>query len=99
MGPVSSNALSGMQVAQLRIGAAAHNVANAATAGYQRLRVDAQATPGGVSATVRREPESAPGLYVEDAVEVLAAKQAFMANVAVLRTADRMIGSLLDVLA
>jgi flagellar hook protein FlgE len=99
MSPISGIALSGMSAAQTRLAAAANNIANAGTAGYQRLRVETLPGPGGVSTVVSREPEAAPGLYVEDAVEMLAAKQAFIANALVLRTEDRMIGSLLDVLA
>lgn len=99
MSPISGIALSGMNAAQTRLAAAANNIANAGTAGYQRLRVETLPGPGGVSTVVSREPESAPGLYIEDAVEMLAAKQAFIANALVLRTEDRMIGSLLDVLA
>lgn len=99
MSSISSIALSGLNVAQQRLQAAAHNIANAATPGYQRQRVESLAGPGGVSAVVTRAEESAPGLYVEDAVEVLAATQAFKANLLVLRAEDRMLGSLFDAFA
>jgi hypothetical protein len=69
MSPISGIALSGMSAAQTRLAAAANNIANAGTAGYQRLRVETLPGPGGVSTVVSREPEAAPGLYVEDAVE------------------------------
>lgn len=99
MSAISSIALSGLNVAQQRLQAAANNIANAATPGYQRQRVEAVAGPGGVSAVLTRESTPAPGLYVEDAVEVLAASQAFKANLLVLRAEDRMLGSLFDAFA
>jgi flagellar basal body rod protein FlgG len=99
MSSISSIALSGINVAQQRLQAAANNIANAATPGYQRQRVESVAGPGGVSAVITREAESRPGLYVEDAVEVLAATQAFEANLLVIRAEDRMLGSLFDAFA
>lgn len=99
MSSISSIALSGINVAQQRLQAAANNIANAATPGYQRQRVESVAGPGGVSAVITREADSRPGLYVEDAVEVLAATRAFEANLLVLRAEDRMLGSLFDAFA
>ncbi|GIX35103.1 MAG: hypothetical protein KatS3mg126_0882 [Lysobacteraceae bacterium] len=99
MSSIASIALSGLAVAQQRLSAAAHNIANAATPDYQRVRVESVAGPSGVHAVVRREAEAAPGLHIEDALEAKAAAQAFRANLLVLRAEDRMLGSLLDVLA
>lgn len=97
MAPISSISLSGMQAAQQRLQASAHNVANLQTEDFRRQQVTQQARGegGGVDASTRRA--AVPGAALEaDVVDQLMAKNAFAANVAVFRTADRMAGTLLD---
>ncbi|MFZ4623000.1 MAG: flagellar basal body protein [Rhodoferax sp.] len=96
MASISSIALSGMTAAQAKLGTAANNIANLNTEGFvrQQIRQTAQ-TGGGVSGTV--EPAANPGAALEsDVVSQLQAKHAFLANLAVFKTQDRMAGALLD---
>lgn len=95
MSAIASIAQSGMHVAQQRLDASAHNVANQQTAGFRRQQVEQQAVPeGGVTAQTVRGPE---GVALEqEAVEQISASYAYLANLQVLRTNDRMQGTLLD---
>jgi len=96
MNTTSSIALSGMQAAQTRLQASAHNVANLSTEDFRRQEV--RQTPrsdGGVNAEVERATKTGPAL-LRDVVEQLEAKNAFLANLAVFKTNDRLAGALLD---
>ena len=96
MSSTSAIALSGMNAAQTSLQASAHNIANLGTAGFRRQRVDqAAAADGGVATSLAQEP-AAGDSEVADVVGLLQAKNAFLANLAVFRTADRMTGALLD---
>lgn len=93
---LASIAQSGLQVAQNRLGASAHNVANSQTDGFKRQTVQATAqAQGGVYITFSRAATEGADLN-QEAVDQLSAKQSFAANLAVLKTADRVMGSLLD---
>lgn len=96
MQSTSAIALSGMTAATSRLGAAAHNVANQGTAGFRRaVAADASLPTGGVRAGLERAPE--PGGSIEtDMVGLLSARHAFAANLAVFRTADALLGTLVD---
>ena len=95
MSAIASIAQSGLQVAQQRLNASAHNVANQQTAGFCRQQVEQQAVPeGGVTAQTVRGPEGVA--LEEEAVEQISASYAYLANLQVLRTNDRMQGALLD---
>lgn len=98
MASLSSIASSGLQAAQLRLGASAHNVANLDTPGFRRQTVELQAQPqqGGVRASLGRAQGEGASSLETDAVEQLAATYAFQANLQVLKAADRTLGSLLD---
>lgn len=100
MAPISSIASSGMQAAQQRLQASAHNVANVQTEGFTRLEVvqQARSEAGGVDAATRRAASVGVSLESE-VVDQLSARNAFVANAAVFRTADRMAGALLDIYA
>lgn len=93
-------ALSGMNAAQLALDSAAHNIANAATLGFKRQLV--QQTPAaqgqGVEASVTRSEQTGESLET-DMVGLLQGKNAFLANLAVFRTSERMTGALLDISA
>ncbi|KQP22476.1 flagellar basal body protein [Pseudorhodoferax sp. Leaf267] len=97
MASISSISLSGMQVAQQRLQVSAHNVANVQTEGFRRQEVEQQALPdgGGVQARTERAAEAGPSL-VTDMVGALAAKNSFLANLAVFRTVEQTLGRLLD---
>ena len=96
MSILSSIASSGLQAAQLRLGTSAHNVANTQTTPFQRQSVAQQAQPGGgVSASVQTARHSGANLEA-DMVEQMSATYAFKANLQTLRTADHLLGSLLD---
>lgn len=99
MASLSSIALSGMHAAQTHLQATAHNVANLNTDRFTRQEVTLKAqSQGGVSASVNAV--SAPGSAREtDVVTQLQAKNAFLANLAVFKTSDRMAGALLDMQA
>lgn len=99
MSSLSSIASSGLQAAQLRLGASAGNVANLNTPGYRAQRVDQQAAPGGgVAASVQRARTEGVSLERE-VVDQLAAKHAFLASLQTLRTGDAVLGTLLDIRA
>lgn len=100
MAPISSIASSGMQAAQQRLQASAHNVANVQTEGFTRLEVvqQSRSETGGVDAATRRAASGGVSLESE-MVDQLSARNAFVANATVFRTADRMAGALLNVYA
>ncbi len=97
MTSISAVALSGMTAASAGLQASAHNLANLNTGGFRRQGViQAADAPAGVSVAVSRA--ASPGNFMEsDMVGLLQAKNAFMANLAVFRAQDRVLGSLLDV--
>lgn len=96
MTSISSTALSGMNAAQVLMDASANNIANLDTSGYRRREVvqNAQAG-GGVSTSVTKSNVEGPSL-VADVVSQLQAKNAFLANLAVFKTSNKMAGALLD---
>jgi len=96
MNSTLSIALSGLQSAQTRLGAAGHNIANLGTRGFRRQAVDATAVPGGGVAVSPGQSRHVGAALEEDRVGLLSAKQHFLANLAVFKTQDRMLGSLLD---
>ncbi len=92
-------ALSGMNAAQTRLDAAAHNVANVQTEPFRREQVVQQTqTSGGVSTSLRRSSTEG-GALETDLVDQLQASSSYLANLAVFRTSDRMMGALLDMTA
>lgn len=96
MDAVSSTALSGLLAAQGRLGAAGHNIANAATAGFRRQVADTTTAPGGGVTTTLRTAATPGEDLATDVVGLIEARHAFGANLQVFRTHDAMLGSLLD---
>jgi flagellar hook protein FlgE len=96
MNAISSISLSGMQAAQTRLDASAHNIANQQTEGFQPLEVQ-QTTQaeGGVTSQVQRSTGTGPSLE-DDVVAQLQAKNSFLSNLQVFKTNDNMLGSLLN---
>ncbi len=92
-------ALSGMNASQTRLDAAAHNVANVQTEPFRREQVVQQTQPsGGVSTSLKRASNEGSALET-DLVDQLQASSNYLANLAVFRTSDRMMGALLDMTA
>jgi len=90
MNSITSIALSGLQGAQLRVGSAGHNIANTLTPGFRRQVVAQQAVEGGERAPV------AGDALADDLVALKLGEHLFKANLQVLRTRDRLLGTLLD---
>jgi hypothetical protein len=87
-----------MTAASVRQGAAAHNSANLLTEDSRRLIVSqSEVHSGGVKAELQRSEEAAD--VVADALDRLVSLYSLKANVVTLRTADKMVGTVLDVLA
>lgn len=96
---LSSVALSGMQAARTQLDASANNIANVNTEGYHRQEVAQTEQPqGGVTAQVKRAAQAGSDLE-SDVVAQLQGKNAFLANLAVFKTDNKMKGQLLDVAA
>ena len=96
MNSLSSISSSGMHAAQAQLSVSANNIANSMTPGYQRQDVVQQADPaGGVSVSTVRSSGEQEAL-VQDVVQQLQAKNAFLANLAVFRSNDQMMGLLVN---
>ena len=93
---LSTTALGGMQAALAAIDVAGHNIANLATSGFRRQLASTDSTPtGGV--TTRLDKAARAGTSIEtDMVDQLVAKNHFLANLAVFKTGDQLMGTLLD---
>lgn len=85
-----------MNAAQTALSASAFNIANLGTDGFRRQQVEpTPVVPSGVSATLSQA--AAPGdAMVTDLVDMLQAKNAFLANLAVFKTSAKLAGTLLD---
>ena len=114
MNSVSSIALSSMTYASQRLARSAHNVANVNTDGFQAKEVVAREVPQGGVTSVTRPTGGAPAVYqgddgsavlgsntdlISETVGQLSAMHQFKASVALLKTDQEMMKSLLDVKA
>ena len=113
MNSVSSIALSAMSYASSRLARSAHNVANVNTEGFQASRVVArEVTNGGVTGTVQPTYTSAGTLsdggesalgsstdLISETVDQISAIHQFKASVALLKTDQEMMKSVLDIRA
>jgi flagellar hook protein FlgE len=100
MNSISSVAVSGIHATLLALTAAASNVANAQTPGFRRQVVLAQEQRGGgVTAFVgqSRAMQDPAAALADDIVQQMVTGYLYQANVLVLRTEQKMLGSLLDV--
>jgi flagellar basal-body rod protein FlgC len=106
---VMSIAASGLNAAQTQLAVTANNVANVNTPGYQAQRVDlVDLSPNGVgvggittdSSPVPADANGKPtGSNVDlagQSVDLMREKTLYTANAAVIKTADQMLGTLLD---
>ena len=99
MSSVSSIALSGLRAAQSGLQAHAHNIANQQTPGFARLQ-SVQSTQAYSGVASRLQPASSVGEdLAADSVGLIVTRHAFTANLAVLKTGDRTLGTLLDLRA
>lgn len=98
MTTLSSIAASGMNAAQTRLQVSATHIAQQGVEPRQRLTVAQSAQPdGGVSTQVTRATGANANAGLEsDVVAQLEAKNAFLANLAVFKTASQLTGTLLD---
>jgi flagellar basal body rod protein FlgG len=86
----------GLERGHHRLGASAHDITNLGTAGFKR-DVALQSTLPGGGVTTRIAQAAVPGSAIEDdMVGMLVAKHSFLANLAVFKTVDAMVGELLD---
>lgn len=86
-----------MNAAQARMEVLAHNIANLGTDGFRLQQVvQATSTSGGANVSLSQAPDAGNSMET-DMVGLLKAKNAFLANLAVFRTGDHMMGALLDV--
>ncbi|CAG1017370.1 hypothetical protein BURC_02016 [Burkholderiaceae bacterium] len=97
MSSIPAIAQSGLGAAMLRLGAAAHNVANLQTPEYRRQVVlQEPMAQGGVAASIGRAAQPGADL-ASDVVQQMVASYSFKANLRVIQTHDEMMGTLLDV--
>lgn len=98
MTAISAIALSGMQAAQTRMQSGAHNIANWQTGGFRREVVSASARDsGGVDVAVGRASDAGHDMTT-DVVGLIEARHAYLANLAVFKSGDRVLGTLIDTL-
>lgn len=96
MSSISSVASSGMRAAQVSLNSSAHNVANQSTEKFRREEVtNKEAANGGVTTAVTQASTEGAALAT-DMVAQLQAKNAFLANLSVFKTHDKMTGTLLN---
>ncbi len=96
MNSTSALALSGMNAAQVRMDSGAHNIANLGSEGFRRQQVlQSPRAAGGVETTIVRADLAGPAMEA-DMVDMLQAKNAFLANLAVFKAGNRVMGTLLD---
>lgn len=105
-----SSSLAGLRAASTRVAARAENIANQQTDGYRQAVPVQVSTPGGPEVKIQRAPQAqrvdpitglvvADGSIETDFVDIVQSKAAYKANAAVLRTANELTDSLLDILA
>jgi flagellar basal-body rod protein FlgC len=92
-------AMTGLRDASLRLGIAAHNVANVASDGFRPLQVTSVEIPtGGVRSVITQSIVQEANLAME-LVAAIVAEAAFAANARVFQQTQRLERSALDVLA
>lgn len=94
---ISAISLSGMSAARSALGASAHNIANLSTSGFRRDQVVQATLAGGGVTTSLSQASQAGHAFEVDVVGQLEAKNQFLANLAVFKTNDEVLGALLDI--
>lgn len=96
MSSISSVAVSGLHAEQAVLNASAHNVANTNTPAFRRQQVVTSEQRGGGVVTARQQSDTVGPALEADVVAQLQAKNAFLANLAVFKTSEKMVGTLVD---
>ena len=96
MSTLTSISASGMNAAQAALDLASHNIANLATPGFRRQQIAQETSATGGVETAPVTADMSGNAPETDLVALLQARTAFQLNLAVFRTGDRMMGSLLD---
>jgi flagellar basal body rod protein FlgC len=98
---LSASSLAGMNAAQSALQASAQNIANFGAADTRRRppTVDLGANADGGTSSAGQSAAGFNDQLVSDMVTQLQAKNSFLANLAVFRTGDQMLGSLLQISA
>ena len=98
-----NNAASGLSAAAAEINVTAGNIANLNTPGYQARRADLVELSGGGVAVAGISVDTTPAAngtsnvtLATEMMQLTRAKLLYSANAAVVRTADQMLGTLLD---
>ena len=99
MNPAMSAAVSGMLTQQTRLDVHAHNIANVNTPDFKASRLTQSEASGLGGTQVASIEESSDVDLATEMVGLMTAQRGFEANIPVIRTQDKMIGSLLDILA
>jgi flagellar basal-body rod protein FlgC len=110
MADIFGIAASGLAASQYEMSVSANNIANADTPGYRAQRADLVDLSGGGVAVAGTSSDSSPGPVLPDGsegpnvdlatevVHTIQARNMYTANALVLRTADQMYGTLLNIL-
>ena len=110
MGDILGIAVSGLQAAQFQLAVSANNIASADTAGYKAQRANLTALPAGGVAVAGTTSDPSPGPIQPDGsqgsnvdlanevVGMIQARNLYTANALVIRTADQMYGTQLNIL-
>ena len=92
---VSSISQSAMSAAQASMDVAASNIASASTSGYQRAQAPVAAAAQ-VEESVRLSAAESGRSMETDVVGMLQEKNAFLANLAVFKNSERLVGGLIS---
>ncbi|MBU4530955.1 MAG: flagellar basal body protein [Hoeflea sp.] len=96
---IITTAFSGMAAQQARLDAVAHNIANADTPDYARRSVEMVSGPGGGVRAVTREASAQGGVdLATELTDMIGAKTAYQANLAVMETGMDMWDALMSAL-
>lgn len=96
---IINTAFSGMAAQQKRLDAVAHNIANVDTPDYARRSVEMIMAPGGGVRTVTREAPATGGVdLATELTDMIGAKMAYEANLAVMETGMDMWDALMSAL-
>jgi flagellar hook protein FlgE len=97
MKAIEDIARSGIAASQVKLRVAAHNVANAATQGFQRQAVqNTTVEGGGVVARVVPQAVQPAVPIVQDLLAAKSARNEFQANLKMVKTSFDLIGTLFD---
>ena len=99
-----SPSASAMQASSLRIAISAHDVANINTSGFSQSRpVQTSQNPGTEISAIQKIKPASPDYsatdLAEETVEQIKSEKELAANASVIKTQDKMLGDLLNVLA